>query len=84
MKPVGEDAVTVAARMREDARRQATREREREGVHYVSVISRIRRVFSICSKAPLVRRAAFRAWARAPPKRTPGEEGGGNREKRGR
>lgn len=30
-----------------------------EGAHYVSVISRIRRVFSICSKAPLMRAASL-------------------------
>lgn len=54
-----------------------------EGAHYVSVISRIRRVFSICSKAPLVRRRpALVAWARAP---APAEKDAGkNREKPGK
>lgn len=53
---------------RENGGRQAAKKtpREGEGAHYVSVISRIQRVFSICSKAPLVRTASCRSavWAR--------------------
>lgn len=57
-------------RRRENEGRQAARKtREGDGAHYVSVISRIRRVFSICSKAPLVLapRPASTVRARWPP-----------------
>lgn len=84
---------TVTSQEEEQEKTSRRRAREREGAHYVSVISRIQRVFSICSKAPLVRRPVVvrgRASAASPPKKTPSEkteepEGERkNREKRGR
>lgn len=77
------ETASVAGRIREDKRRR--RRGEGEGAHYVSVISRIRRVFSICSKAPLVRAASclrcVGAVAPLPPKKS-SRGGRENREKR--
>lgn len=83
-KRVKESTVMPGRRCRKnEGRRTAEDEREGEGAHYVSVISRIRRVFSICSKAPLVRRRpGFRCVGASAVKKTPG--GRENREKRAR
>jgi len=78
-KRVKELTVVPERRLRHgknEARRTAEDKRGGEGAHYVSVISRIRRVFSICSKAPLVRRPDLVAWAQAPllPKKSSGKK----------
>lgn len=70
-------------RMREDAK--AAEDGEGEGAHYVSVISRIRRVFSICSKgAPLVCAPACVGASAAEKDDGLYREEGENREKRGK
>lgn len=72
-------------RRKNEGRQAAKKTREGEGTHYVSVISRIQRVFSICSKAPLVRATSclrcVGAVAPVPPKKTP-ERVGESRETR--
>lgn len=82
---------TVTSQEEEQEKTSRRRAREREGAHYVSVISRIQRVFSICSKAPLVRRPVVvrgreRRVAAEKDRRKTGEPEGErkNREKRGR
>lgn len=82
---------TVTSQEEEQEKTSRRRAREREGAHYVSVISRIQRVFSICSKAPLVRRPVVvrgrerRVAAEKDRRKTKEPEGERkNREKRGR